>query len=71
MLVYCSILKKLSDAGYSIYRLEKERILSCSTIDRLRHSMPVSTATIDIICGLLECQPGDLLTWVPDPKPEE
>ena len=61
MIVYRDILRQLSDAGWSAYRLSKERILSNSTIQRLRDGGPISTDTVDIICSLLECQPNDIM----------
>jgi len=63
MIVYKDILKKLSDAGYSSYRIKKEGILPGSTIDRIRNGEPINTSTLDTICKLCECQPGDLLSW--------
>lgn len=27
--------------------------------------------TLSAICQALDCQPGDLLTWVPGPEPED
>ena len=66
VIVYVEILQRLADAGWSAYRLGQARKLSESTLQRLRHGRPVSTETIDVVCGLLRCQPGDLLRWVPD-----
>lgn len=31
----------------------------------------VRFSTLDAICRVLECQPGDILMWVPDPLPGE
>lgn len=66
MIVYVEILQRLSAAGWTAYRLSQTRTLSESTLQRLRHGGPVSTETIDVVCGLLRCQPGELLRWVPD-----
>jgi DNA-binding Xre family transcriptional regulator len=27
--------------------------------------------TLDALCEALECQPGDILTWEPAPKPQQ
>ena len=66
MIEYLDILGRLSAAGYSGYRLKKESILSSSTIDRLHNGDPVTTVTIDTVCRLCECQPGDLMVYRPD-----
>lgn len=55
------VLAALKEAGYSSYRLRKERLLSESTLQKLRDGVIVSTDVIEQLCELLNCQPGDLL----------
>lgn len=55
------VLTALKEAGYSSYRLRKEKLLSESTLQKLRDGIIVSTDVIEQLCGLLNCQPGDLL----------
>lgn len=71
MIIYLRILERLSDAGYSAYRIKKEKLLPGGTIDRLRSGRTVTTDTLDVICRLLSCQPGDLLAWVPGEEGEQ
>lgn len=71
MITYKCILQKLSERGWSSYRLKHEKKLSGGTIDRLREGRPISTETINVLCELCNCQPGDLLAWVPDDAKEE
>lgn len=66
MIVYKGILEQLSAAGWSTYRLQKEKRISNGTIIQIRAGKPISTTTIDTICSLLDCQPGDLIEYVPD-----
>ena len=56
-----AVLAALKEAGYSSYRLRKEKLLSESTLQKLRDGIIVSTDVIEQLCGLLNCQPGDLL----------
>jgi putative transcriptional regulator len=70
MIVYKDILKKLSAAGWSTYRLYHERQLPNSVIGRLRNGDAISTDTLGKICKLLDCQPGDILSYVPDEQGE-
>ena len=58
------VLAALKEAGYSSYRLRKEKLLSESTLQKLRDGIIVSTDVIEQLCGLLNCQPGDLLERV-------
>lgn len=55
------VLAALKEAGYSSYRLRQERLLSESTLQKLRDGIIVSTDVIEQLCELLNCQPGDLL----------
>ena len=56
-----NILEKLKEAGYTTYRLRRERILGEAIIQALRDEKPIAWATIETICDLLKCQPGDLI----------
>ena len=66
MLYKFNVLDALKSRGYTTYRLRKERLLSESTVQKLRSGLPVAWENIESICGLLGCQPGDLLLYVPD-----
>lgn len=57
------VLEAMKKAGYTSYRLRNEKILSQSTIQKLRQNEPVSLSNIEIICKLLGCQPGDILAY--------
>jgi DNA-binding Xre family transcriptional regulator len=71
LIVYNDIMGKLLEAGYSSYTIQKNGILPSSTLTRLRNNLPISTDTLNTICELCKCQPGQLLTWTPDKHPEE
>ena len=65
MIEFKDVLQMLSERGWSAYRLNKERQISNGTIARLRHKQSVSTDTIDKVCELCDCQPGDIMRYVP------
>lgn len=60
------ILEALKAAGYTTYRLRKEKIISESTVQKLRECKPVAWENIETICRLLNCQPGDILAYEDD-----
>ena len=63
------ILAALKEAGYNTYRLQKEKLLSSTTVQKLRgRDTTLTIESLNSICDMLECQPGDLLEWVPDEK---
>lgn len=61
-----NILSALKEAGYSTYRIRKEKLLGEFTVQKLRASEPISWESISVICKLLNCQPGDIMEYVED-----
>ena len=60
------ILTELKKAGFSSYKIRKDKIMGEATLQQLRNNKLVSWETINIICNLLHCQPGDILIHVKD-----
>jgi len=57
------ILEALKEAGYSSTRLRKEKLMGESYMTQLRRGEMVSWKTVETICALLDCQPGDLIEY--------
>ena len=57
------VLDALKEKGYSSYTLRKEKLLSESTIQKLREGEGVSWDNLDTLCRLLECDISDLLEY--------
>lgn len=51
------VLDALRAAGYTTYKLRKDKIFGERVIQQLRNGEIVSWATIDTLCTLLNCQP--------------
>lgn len=60
------VLAALREHGYSSTRIREEKLIGQSYLQQLRHGELVSWKTLDTICKLLECQPGELIEYVPD-----
>ena len=58
------VITALKDKGYTTYTLRKSKLLSESTIQKLREGLGVSWENLDTLCGLLECDISDLLEYV-------
>ena len=58
------VLQALKQAGYNTNKIRQEKLLSESTLQQLRHGAMVSMKSLDGICNLLDCQPGDILARV-------
>lgn len=63
-----NVIDALKDAGYSTYRIRKEKLLHEMTLQSLRDGKMVSWKILDDICALLNCQPGDIVERVADPQ---
>lgn len=61
-----NVLQALKEKGYNTNRLRKERLIAEASIQALREERPISWANIEKLCSLLECQPGDILVYVPN-----
>ena len=59
-----NVLKALKEKGYSTYRLRFDKLFSESTIQKFRNDLPVSWENVEMLCKLLDCQPGDILEYV-------
>lgn len=71
MIVYHNILRRLSEKGWTTTRLQREHLISNGTIIQIRCGRAITTTTIDTICRLCSCQPGDLISYVPDAEYEK
>ena len=60
------VLDELKKAGFTTYRIRKERLFSESTLQKFRKKEPVSWENIETICKLLHCQPGDVIVYTED-----
>lgn len=60
------VLAKLKEKGYTTYKIRQEKLLSQSTLQKLRTGQGVSWDNIAVICQLLNCQPGDIMEYVED-----
>jgi putative transcriptional regulator len=58
------VLEALKARGYTTYKLRQEKLLGEGTLQKLRQGVPVNAASLDTLCTLLDCQPGDLLEHV-------
>ena len=63
MVFKINVLQALKDKGYSTYRIKNDKLLSQSTLQKLREGKPVSWENIETFCRLLEIQPGELLEY--------
>ena len=60
------VMEKLKIAGYSSYKLRKDKLISEDTKRYMRAGIVRGCDNLNTLCSLLKCQPGDLLEYTPD-----
>ncbi len=69
-MVRLRVRQQLKKRGWTAYRLAKESGLSMTLAYRLARPGGrfgrLDRKTLDRLCTVFQCQPGDLLEWVPD-----
>ena len=64
MIYKLDVLSALKEAGYNTNRIRKEKLIGEAMLQKIRSGQMVSWATLETICSLLDCQPGDLIEYV-------
>ena len=58
------VLAALKEKRITTYAIRKQKIMSESTLQKLRSGKGLAWDNIETLCRLLECQPGDLLEYL-------
>lgn len=70
-IVYDKLFRILKLKGYTTYKIRKEKIIGEGTLTALRKgSGGLDHKTLARLCRVLECQPGDLMEYVPEELPK-
>ena len=59
-------LEELKTKGYTTYKLRKDKVIGEAQIQKIRTGEIASKETLNTICKLLHCQPGDILEYIED-----
>ena len=58
------VLTALKEKGFNTNKLRKEKIFGEATIQKFRNGEIVNSHNLEILCKLLDCQPGDIIEYV-------
>ena len=61
-----NVLKALKDKGYSQNSFRESKLIGQAMLTKIRHGELPSFSVLDTLCNLLECQPGDIIEYVPE-----
>ena len=69
---YPKLPQMITEKGLNSYKIKKDGGIGQATFYRIMSGQffNIDTRTIDALCRLLDCQPGDFLEYVPDPVGE-
>lgn len=60
------IIQALKNIGYSTYKIRKEKIFTEGQLQQIRDNKLLTQDALNKVCTLLDCQPGDILEYIPD-----
>jgi putative transcriptional regulator len=60
------VMALLKAQGYTSTKIREEKLIGQSYLQQIRHGELVSWKTMETLCRLLDCQPADLIEYVPD-----
>ncbi len=65
------VIAKLKEAGYNTGTIRREKIMGEAMLQKIRNGQMVSWATLETICNLLNCQPGDIIEYMREADPNK
>ena len=69
MIVYkIDILETLKENGYNTTRLRREKLLGENAIQDIRNGKMIGIKSLDMICGILDMQPGNIIKYIENEK---
>ena len=67
MIKFDKLFALMEQNNITSYTIRKNNIVPQSTLTKLRNNQQINTKAVDTFCKLLNCQPGDIMEYVPDP----
>lgn len=61
-------MEELKNNGYTSYKLRKNKIFGEATMTKFRKQEYINFDNLNMLCELLNCQPGDIIEYIP-PEP--
>ena len=63
---YDKLLALLDEKGITSYTVKKDNLIGQATFKKIKEGGDIDTRTISKLCALLNCQPGDIMEYVPE-----
>ena len=62
---YDKLFALLKTRGYTTYKIRKDNLISQAALTKMKNGGGnIDTRTLERLCSLLNCQPGDIMEYV-------
>lgn len=68
---YDKLIALMQERGVTSYTVKNQKIIGQATYKKIMQGGDIDTRSIDRLCRYFDCQPGDILEYVPDGEPIE
>lgn len=66
MINYDKLLKICEERHITSYTIKQNKVIGQATWKKIMTGGTIDTVSLNSLCKFLDCQPGDLLAYVPD-----
>ena len=66
MICYNKLLKIFDERKITSYTIRKDKVIGQASWKKIHEGGHVDTRTLDALCKYLNCQPGDIIEYIPD-----
>lgn len=67
-IVYDKLLKLFEERGITSYTIKRDNVIGQASFKKIKVGGHIDTRTIESLCKYLNCQPGDMMEYVPSIK---
>lgn len=69
---YDKLFELMQKKGITTYRIRKDNIISQAALTKMKNGTGnIDTRTLERLCAVLHCQPGDILEYVEETAEEQ
>lgn len=66
---YDKLFELLKEKGITTYRIRKDNIVSQAALTKMKNGEgSIDTRTLERLCSVLHCQPGDIMEYVEEER---
>lgn len=68
---YQKLLNLFKEKGITSYVIKRDKVIGQASWKKIHEGGHIDTRTIENLCSYLNCQPGDILEYIPDDQESE